>query len=268
MVCKGDWMFFIKIMKAAFGKITPTNYILYSGLDNRPLRFAPTIKAQQYEAIQVRNQLVAIEQGLINLKDGDLVNPPLLRHLHPDRFPQISGFIKRDLTAFSKTFYELSVLERKYFTLFTSFIAREHRMAKMGMHGSNKRNGQAAIWLDTYKEKEDNFNIISSLKLTDFKGKDEDPFLIFSKTEHTNNLANFRRGDIAVLYPYRQPDDTPLQDQVFKCTIIEVDNEKVIVRLRSKQFNTTLFEEDIFWNLEHDLMDSARFVCFCQSTDW
>ena len=245
------------LIRSAFGKITPTNYILYSGLDNRPLRFAPTIKAQQYEAIQVRNQLVAIEQGLINLKDGDLVNPPLLRHLHPDRFPQISGFIKRDLTAFSKTFYELSVLERKYFTLFTSFIAREHRMAKMGMHGSNKRNGQAAIWLDTYKEKEDNFNIISSLKLTDFKGKDEDPFLIFSKTEHTNNLANFRRGDIAVLYPYRQPDDTPLQDQVFKCTIIEVDNEKVIVRLRSKQFNTTLFEEDIFWNLEHDLMDSG-----------
>ncbi len=245
------------LIRSAYGKVMPTNYILYSGLDNRPLRFAPTIKAQQYEAIQVRNQLVAIEQGLINLKDGDLVNPPLLRHLHPDRFPQISGFIKRDLTAFSKTFYELSVLERKYFTLFTSFIAREHRMAKMGMHGSTKRNGQAAIWLDTYKEKEDNFNIISCLKLTNFKGKDEDPFLIFAKTESTNNLANFRRGDIAVLYPYRQPDDTPLQDQVFKCTIIEIDNEKVIVRLRSKQFNTTLFEEDIFWNLEHDLMDSG-----------
>ena len=245
------------LIKSAYGKIAPTNFILYSGLDSRPLRFAPTIKAQQYEAIQVRNQLVAIEQGLINLKDGDLVNPPLLRHLHPDRFPQISGFIKRDLTSFSKTFYELSVLERKYFTLFTSFIAREHRMAKMGMHGTHKRNGQAAIWLDTYKEKEDNFNIISSLKLKDFKGKDEDPFLIFAKTEHTNNLANFRRGDIAVLYPYRQPDDTPLQDQVFKCTIIEIDNEKVIVRLRSKQFNTNLFEEDIFWNLEHDLMDSG-----------
>ena len=30
-----------------------------------------------------------------------------------------------------------------------------------------------------------------------------------------------------------------------------------MVRLRSKQFNTTLFEEDIFWNLEHDLMDSG-----------
>jgi len=244
------------LIRSAYGKIQPVNYILYSGLDSRPLRFAPTIKAQQYEAIQVRNQLVAIEQGLINLKDGDLVNPPLLRHLHPDRFPQISGFIKRDLTAFSKTFYELSVLERKYFTLFTSFIAREHRMAKMGMHGA-KRNGQAAIWLDTYKEKEDNFNIISSLKLKDFKGKDDDPFLIFSKTNQTNNLANFRRGDIAVLYPYRQPDDTPLQDQVFKCTIIEIDNKKVIVRLRSKQFNTSLFEEDIFWNLEHDLMDSG-----------
>ena len=245
------------LIKSAFGKITPTNFILYSGLDNRPLRFAPTIKAQQNEAIQVRNQLVAIEQGLSNLKDGDIVNPPLLRHLHPDRFPHISGFLKRDLTAFSKTFYELSVLERKYFTLFTSFISREHRMAKMGVHGSRNRNGQAALWLEGYKSKAENFSIISNLKLQEFKGGEEDPFLYFAKTKTTNNLANFRRGDIAVLYPYRNPTDTPLQDQVFKCTIIEIDNEQVVVRLRSKQFNLTLFEEDIFWNLEHDLMDSG-----------
>ncbi|MEM6317428.1 MAG: AAA domain-containing protein [Bacteroidota bacterium] len=245
------------LIRSAYGEIAPINYILYSASENRPLRFAPTIRAQQYEAIQVRNQLVAIEQGLINLKDGDLVNPPLLRHLHPDRFPQISGFLKRNLLTFSKTFFELTVLERKYFTLFTSFIAREHRMAKMGIHGAAKRNGQAAIWLDTYKEKEDNFNIISHLKLDNFQGQSEDPFLHFLKTEKTNNLANFRRGDIAVLYPFRNPDNTPLQDQVFKCTVIQIDNKKVVIRLRSKQFNTSIFEEDIFWNIEHDLLDSG-----------
>ena len=245
------------LIRSAFGKVMPTNYILYSGVDDRPLRFAPTIKAQQYEAIQVRNQLVAIEQGLINLKEGDLVNPPLLRHLHPDRFPQILGFLRRDLIAFSKTFYELDVLERKYFTLFTSFIAREHRIAKMGVHGSSKRNGQAAIWLDSYKEKEDNFNIISHLKLKEFQGKESDPFIYFEKTIETNNLANFRRGDIAVLYPFRDMRATPLQDQVFKCTIILIDNSQVVVRLRSRQFNTTIFDEDIHWNLEHDLLDSG-----------
>ena len=245
------------LIRSAYGKITPTNYILYSGVDDRPLRFAPTIKAQQFEAIQVRNQLLAIEHGLINLKHGDLVNPSLLRHLHPDRFPQISGFVRKDLNVFSETLNSLNVLEKKYFTLFTSFIALEHRIAKTGLHGSLKRNGQASIWLDSYLEKEDNFNIISYLKLKDFKAKEADPFLVFAKTSQTNDLANFRRGDIAVLYPFRQPQDTPLKDQIFKCTIIRIEADQVLIRLRSKQFNTTIFEEDIFWNLEHDLMDSG-----------
>ena len=170
------------LIQSAFGKgIKSTNYILYSGLDSRPLRFAPTIKAQQYEAIQVRNQLVAIEYGLTNLKHGDLVNPPLLRHLHHDRFPHISGFLRRNLMTFSKVFHDLSVLERKYFTLFTSFIAREHRIAKMGIHGSRRRNGQATLWLDSYREKEENYSIISNLKLKDFKGQEDDPFLFFLK---------------------------------------------------------------------------------------
>jgi DNA replication ATP-dependent helicase Dna2 len=245
------------LIRSAFGKVIATNYILYSGSEERPLRYAPTIKAQQYEAIQVRNQLVAIEQALIKLKDKDLVNPALLRHLHPDRFPHIKGFLRDNLKDFSEAFQNLNVVEKKYFTLFTSFIAREHRMAKMGVHGSEKRNGQAAIWLETHQEKEASFNIISHLKIKSFNGQEVDSFIYFSKTEKTNHLANFRRGDIAVLYPYRNIGDTPLQDQVFKCTIIQIDKEQVVIRLRSKQFNTTIFEEDIYWNLEHDLLDSG-----------
>ncbi len=239
------------------GGIQPTNYILYSAAEQRALRYAPTIKSQQYEAIQLRNQLLAIEQGLINMRDGDLVNPALLNHLHPDRFPHLSGFTKTDLAAFAKLFHGLSPLERKYFTLFTSFIAREHQIAKTGVHGSEKRNGQASIWLDSYRQKEENFDIISCLEVQDLKIQEDDPFIKFAKTAKTNDLANFRRGDIGFLYPYRKIEDTPLQDQVFKCTIIEITNKSVLVRLRSKQFNKALFEEPIVWNLEHDLMDSG-----------
>jgi len=246
------------LIRSTFGKkIKPTNYILYSAAEQRPLRYAPTLKSQQYEAIQLRNQLLAIEQALINMKDGDLVNPPLLRHLNPDRFPKMSGFTKKDLASFAKVFDGLTPLERKYFTLFTSFIAREHQIAKTGIHGSHKRNGQASIWLDTYRQKEDNFDIISCLKVKETKLQDADPFIYFAKTDKTNDLANFRRGDIGFLYPLRNAEDGPLKDQVFKCTIIEITNKKVVVRLRSKQFNTSVFEEDIFWNLEHDLMDSG-----------
>ncbi len=67
----------------------------------------------------------------------------------------------------------------------------------MGIHGTDNRNGQAAIWLDSYREKEESFNVIRSLKIKDFLGKEADPFIHFSKTAQTNDLANFRRGDIS-----------------------------------------------------------------------
>ncbi len=246
------------LIRSTYGKtIQPTNYILYSGAEQRPLRFAPTIKAQQYEAIQLRNQLLAIEQALVNMRDGDLVNPTILRHLHPDKFPHLTGFTKRDMAAFATTFEALNPIERKYFSLFTSFIAREHQIAKTGIHGSHKRNGQAAIWLDSYQQKEEDFDIISCLEIKETTLKEEDPKITFAKTVATNDLANFRRGDIGFLYPYRKLEDTPLKDQVFKCTIIRITNKEVVVRLRSKQFNTAIFEEEILWNLEHDLMDSG-----------
>ena len=205
------------MIRSTFGTtIKPTNYILYSAAEQRPLRYAPTLKSQQYEAIQLRNQLLAIEQALINMKNGDLVNPPLLRLLNPDRFPKLSGFTKKDLTRFAKTFDGLNPLERKYFTLFTSFIAREHQIAKTGIHGSHKRNGQASIWLDTYRQKEDNFDIISCLEVKETKLQDADPYIYFAKTDKTNDLANFRRGDIGFLYPLRNTEDGPLKEQVFK----------------------------------------------------
>ncbi|MEL6943664.1 MAG: hypothetical protein AAFO82_13420, partial [Bacteroidota bacterium] len=56
------------MIQSVFGKrIDPKNYILYSGLQQKSLRFAPRVKAQQFEALQVRNQLVAIDWELSEL---------------------------------------------------------------------------------------------------------------------------------------------------------------------------------------------------------
>jgi len=45
------------LIKTTFNnKLKPTNYILYSSSAEKPLRFAPVVKAQQFEAMQIRNQ--------------------------------------------------------------------------------------------------------------------------------------------------------------------------------------------------------------------
>lgn len=309
------------LIKTTFNnKLKPTNYILYSSSIDKPLRFAPVVKSQQYEALQIRNQLVAIERGLAlsalppNLLKGEpqlppdplkggtdkgklegsndqlnakntneesspskesksaqKANPPfkglggnspkgatqLLAKLRPQYFPKVKGFQARDMERFEKTYVGLTPLEKKYFNSFVGFIAREHRMAKTGMEGVSNANGIAALWRNTFADKQRNFEVISHLQIVDNQSDKEEPIIVFKKTEQTNPLANFRVGDIGALYPFSAPSDTVLNNQVFKITIIELNKEQVVVRLRSRQFNTSIFEEQKIWNLEHDLLDSS-----------
>ena len=251
------------MVRSAFGSQTdPTNYILYSGQDEKPLRFAPRIRSQQYEALQVRNQLVAIERLLSELggsSKGDLLEQGLrlFGRLRPSAFPNLKGFLQRDLEFFEKVFGGMSELARRYFIAFSGFIAREHRLAKTGQQGVENINGLASLWLDAFEEKQESFNIISHLKLAANQAGEEEPLVAFSRTEWTNPLANFRTGDIAVLYPHQDGLPAALFSQIFKCTIIGITNETVVVRLRSRQFNSSIFEQHELRNLEHDLLDSS-----------
>ena len=256
------------LIDAAFkGKTDPTNYILYSVLDTDNLKYAPAIKAQQYEALNVRNQVLALEQALINLNK----NPDpkggnsLFKRLIDKLLLGASGFEKSNIVLFEKTYNGLSDLEKKYFSAFASFTAREHQLAKVGIEGIETINGVAALWLDDIKTKEENFNIFSFLKIQDNKSQTEDALIVFEKTERTNPLANFRVGDIVVLYPNtdgtsrdnREGVASVLNNQIFKCNIVAMQKNTVTLRLRCRQLNQYLFDKTDFWHVEHDLLDSS-----------
>ena len=185
------------------GKIEPASYILYSGLDTNQIRYAPPVKSQQNEAMQIRNQLVAIDWLLANIKEN-VSQAPLFQRITTSRFPHIKGYLARDIGRFEKTYTSLNDLERRYFNAFSGLIAREHQLAKTGIQGVDQANGLAALWLDTFEEKESNYQIIKSLKIKENLASSDDSIIVFEKTETTNPLANFRTGDIAVLYPVRQ----------------------------------------------------------------
>lgn len=238
------------------GQLNTENFILYSGHDHDHLKFAPVVKAKQNEAILLRNDLLGIEWQLMQLDDPKN-EAHLLDVFTKQAHPLFKGFLKRDQDLFAKIYKGLSALVKSYFTSFVAFIAREHQIAKTGIHGSARANGLASLWRDKIEDKINNYNIISHLQLLANHSKAEDPILIFNKTESTQPLANFRKGDIAVLYPYRANTIGALHEQIFKCTIIEINSDQVHVRLRSKQFNPKIFEQKLLWNLEHDLLDSG-----------
>ncbi len=247
------------MVRSIFGKkMEPVNYILYSGQEDNILRFAPSVKAQQMEALQARNYLVAMEWALIKaFEQSQGADSSLLRRLDPAVHPNVKGFLHQGLKQFSEVYRRLSPLERAYFIAFASFIAREQKLAKTGVQGLDKINGLAALWLHSFPEKEQQFEIVSHLVVAENRAGEEEPVVVFSKTEQTNPLANFRKGDIAVLYPFKERYTNVLHNQIFKCTILEITDETVSIRLRYRQFNHSLFEKEKFWNIEHDLLDSS-----------
>lgn len=244
------------MIKSTFGtKTKPVNYILYSALEKEQLRFAPAVKAQQYEAMKIRNDLIAIEERLMQLHNPD--GEGILDFIRKSNFPKAKGFNLKDIGFFEQTYQSLQPLEKAYFNHFTAFIAREQSLSKTGEHGIHKSNGLAGLWLETIEEKEDRFCILSNLKIVDNKTKEDVPIIVFERTEETNPLANFRVGDIAVLYPFDNNPKAILRNQVFKCTILSLKENTVEVRVRSRQHNHTIFEEHNRWNIEEDHLDSG-----------
>jgi DNA replication ATP-dependent helicase Dna2 len=255
------------LIRAVYGnRLKPLNYILYSKEDREALRYAPRETWMQYEALELRNHLMAIEQMLIGTLANEVREPllesaaaRLFRKLCPEGVPKATGFTQRNLQAFSELWQGLSSLEQKYWIAFSGFIAREQQLAKTGVQGLEGAKGQASLWLNTFDDKDAGYEIMAGLELEENRASDEQPELVLRRTEHTNPLANFRAGDIAVLYP-AVPDcrkATALEHQLIKGSVVRVDAGRVTLRLRSKQFLTSFFDRYPSWNLEHDLIDSS-----------
>ena len=243
------------LIKSAFGSQLKINsYILYSALDMDQLRYAPPVKAQQYEAMRIRNDLMTLEQ---NLGNAHLPDSNVLSYLKLDHFPKASGYDKKAVEEFEKVYANLDIVEKAYLEHYVAFIAREQSLSKTGEHGLNRSNGHAALWLENVEEKEERFAILNNLQVIKNDAENDPPILILKRGKNTNPLANFRKGDIAILYPVDISMRGVLSNQVFKCTILEIDEHQVTIRLRSQQYNHGIFRKYAHWNIEEDSMDSG-----------
>jgi DNA replication ATP-dependent helicase Dna2 len=242
------------LVRSVYGRQTdPAKYILYSAMPEQPLRFAPTVESEQWEALQVRNQLVGLEKLLTEIRPGQ-EEVPVLRRLSSARM-RGKGFLERDAVQFESRYNSMSPLERKYFNAFVGMVAREQWLAKLGEHEVESSWGHAALWRNSFAEKQANYSILNHLEIVDNCADQPEPFLLFRRTERTATLANFRQGDIAVLYPAFDDNSTVLDYQVIRCTVTELNRDTIKVQLRYRQFNLQAFEVEAHWHIEPDLME-------------
>ncbi|MFZ1705104.1 MAG: AAA domain-containing protein [Saprospiraceae bacterium] len=228
------------------------NYILYSKEAEKTLRFAPSIKPHQSEVLKVRNEIVVLEELLTKVKE----NSALLEYINLEKLGYLKGFTADGIHQFSNAYGILTPIEKHYFNHYISFIAKEYSIAKVGEHGIDSSKGHAALWLESLEEKESRFAILSNLKISQNNSEDSDPFLIFQIPKNSK-VSNFRKGDIAIIYPVIEVQQPVLYSQVYKCSILHITSDEVTVKLRNKQNNQTYFQAEFPWNLEEDLIDSS-----------
>ena len=244
-------LYHLLISAASDFAVKPSSYILYSSQAKDALRYAPAVGSIQREAIRLRNEIYLIERTAFS-------ESKYFEKLKPEFFPQAKGFLARDIERFSKTYDGLEAVERKYFLEFNKLISGDHFLAKVGTHGSGRRNGIASIWLNSTGIKNEQFSILSDLSV-DFKlSFKKDGIVLLNKGVATNPLANFRKGDIAVLYPELGGErPSAISTQIYKCSITEIDTTTVYLRLRNKQVSYSDLKAHPVWTLEHDLLDSS-----------
>ncbi|MBK8546869.1 MAG: AAA family ATPase [Saprospiraceae bacterium] len=242
------------LIHSVYGKKTEyiKNYILYSKENEKALRFSPSLKLQQWEVLKVRNEIVILEELMKNLPE----NHEIFNTINLNDIDYLNGFLVGAVKEFQKLYQNLSSFEKKYFYNYFSFVAREFTMAKIGEHGIDASQGHAALWLENVVEKENRFAIITNLMIKENYTQTDDPKIIF-QIDKDAKVSNFRKGDIALIYPAEGNDQDVLYSQVYKCTITDIQKEQVTVTLRNKQNNQTFFISQSKWNLEEDLIDSS-----------
>lgn len=245
------------LVESVYGRhLKRKNFILYSKEMGNNLRYAPSMRAQQRETIKLRNVLYLTDVEL--RKTDDFFN--YLQTFY-NRFEKgIKGYQLTDTRALLKTFQQLSSIEKSYAQSIISFVLTEHQLSKLGDDSKDRLTGLASLWRDDLMIKIEQFNIINHLRIFKNDSISEEPILLLEKSSRTAELSNFRIGDLAILYKDRDDKESILRDQVFKCTVLNIDDKYVKIRLRSRQQNTAIFQKEDYWNIEHDSLENGFYA--------
>lgn len=239
-------------------------FLLYSKYTRSLLLMPYTAPELIHEAFRIRNG-IAWQEMMLTRPDGFRI----LERLTPDRLNEKhaanmlwQNYQQPQLAAFLDTIRQASRLERDYYFRFLTFIANEHVRSKLG-NKTKENSGFAAKWHDSLEEKRLAGNIYDRLELiypaTQTEKKVEVVTLRFA-ADTNNDMSNFRKGDIVILYPYppgQEPDVR--KTMVFRGTVQKITASTISLQLRAAQTDGRVFarHQGKLWAIEHDFFESS-----------
>jgi DNA replication ATP-dependent helicase Dna2 len=247
----------------SFGEVAEKTegYILYSKVSDGNLRFDKPNLTRVQEILDLRNKIITNEHTL-SLNNVSITRD-LIMNLTPnnlivaDIHPNFRIKLEPQINAILEPFKTATELEKAYFFSFVSLIAKEQYLSKLGNGQYETNNGLANLWLNSFQEKADRYEVLFDLEIEENKVDSPEKEITFWRSNPDNSFVNFRDGDICVLYPRVTGSETVTTNQVFKCNIKSITKNRVIVGFRHQQRNTAFFDQFEKWAIERDFMDSS-----------
>ena len=237
-------------------------FLLYSKYKNSllGLGFAPDLL---YDALKIRNEIVKSE---FNYAEGNI---DILKELTPENLnkkiinnPLWNNYIYPQLSALLSPIKNATELEIAYYLQFLKFIENEHIYSKIG-NKEKENSGFASKWQDSYEDKLSSGNIYDKLTLIPpsyEKGECIEELVLKFNDTTCQDSANFRVGDIVILYQYNVGTTPDVRKTiVHRCSIVSIGLDNIKLSLRAPQTNTQLFLNDTnkHWAIEHDFIESS-----------
>lgn len=233
--------------------------ILYSA-GERPgsnLRFAAVWQDLERQIIDMRNRIVAHEQALIR-GDNQIVEE-LFNALFAtaDKTKKVPSFYRTRVEVMHNLLSRCSELEKAYFYRYVRFVTRELYLQKIGDVDYETPTGLASLWNSDFSERAAALDVLHDLTIREIDDTGRDMTIHFNRNEESQDITNFREGEICIVYPRSDDGDTVLNRQILKGTVVHISRKSVEVRFRYKQRNRHYFNDNRYWAIEHDSIDSS-----------
>ena len=250
------------MLQSVYGSRVAQVYVLYSSatLAGTNMRYVPRFAQLEKDMLDVRNALVHQERALANAANADeimdLIRSWQLSACDIPESAKLPSFFVETFEHFQTQVSDIrGDIEREYFAGYLSFIATERWIARIG-NGRNRRS-HSQLWIrEEHTEVADQ---LAPLIIEENQMDSEIPSLSFRLDSEAIEFADFRQGDIVVLYPYHDARSKASDHQVIKGYILEELNEegRLTVGFRFAQHALQYFEDHMQWALQHDYMDHS-----------
>lgn len=226
------------------------------------LRFAADYQNLNKDIINMRNHLVANEHELIN-GDNGVVEGMFERLFNTTSFSKPNAtFYTKKIEMLEYALKQCSAVELAYFYRYIRFISREIYLQKIGDTMHDSPAGVAALWNSDFSLRAEALDVLYDLSISSIDISGKYMVVTFDRNNESNEIANFREGEICIVYPRNEDNDTVLNKQILKGSISKINKDCIEVTFRHKQRNQNYFGQNKYWAIEHDSLDTSNNSMF------